>query len=258
MAPLSPLDPRRIARSFSDVLLRFVVRPTRGVPEYGHDRLGAPRLRDDGRAPGRAAALVQLGTRFFSAVWELFRLRRDYLTDAAQRAARGARAQAWRRWPSARASASRSCAPWRRCRCRPVTQSIPKILASVLLDRLALGHGKRHGHPSRSSSSARATCGAGGDGRGGAARGSSRIATFGSARRSWFGEHLDNDAGADRARGPPGDAASRRRSSSWATRTSRRGPGRQARRRTSTSARGTRPSPSPTRPTPTAPRARTW
>ncbi|MGH7270198.1 MAG: hypothetical protein ACREJ3_07170, partial [Polyangiaceae bacterium] len=40
MAPLSPADPRRIVRSFSDVLLRWVVRPTRGVPEYGHDRMG--------------------------------------------------------------------------------------------------------------------------------------------------------------------------------------------------------------------------
>ena len=30
MAPLSPLDPRRIARGFTDVFLRYVVRPTRG------------------------------------------------------------------------------------------------------------------------------------------------------------------------------------------------------------------------------------
>ena len=40
MAPLSPMDPKRIARSFWDVLLRWVVRPTRGMPEYGHERMG--------------------------------------------------------------------------------------------------------------------------------------------------------------------------------------------------------------------------
>ena len=37
MLPLSPLDPRRIARGFSEVLLRFVVRPTRGLREHGHE-----------------------------------------------------------------------------------------------------------------------------------------------------------------------------------------------------------------------------
>ena len=39
MAPLSA-DPRRITRSVSDVLLRFVVRPTRGMHEYGHEKHG--------------------------------------------------------------------------------------------------------------------------------------------------------------------------------------------------------------------------
>jgi hypothetical protein len=38
--PLSPAEPRRIARGFSDVLLRWVVRPIRCVPEYGHHRMG--------------------------------------------------------------------------------------------------------------------------------------------------------------------------------------------------------------------------
>ncbi len=40
MAPISPLDPRRIARGFCDVLLRFVVRPTEGMRESGHEHVG--------------------------------------------------------------------------------------------------------------------------------------------------------------------------------------------------------------------------
>jgi hypothetical protein len=40
MAPLSPIDPRRITRGFCDVLLRYVVRPTRGMSESGHEHVG--------------------------------------------------------------------------------------------------------------------------------------------------------------------------------------------------------------------------
>jgi UDP-2,3-diacylglucosamine pyrophosphatase LpxH len=37
LLPLSPRDPRRIAYSFSDILMRYVVRPTRGIGVAGHD-----------------------------------------------------------------------------------------------------------------------------------------------------------------------------------------------------------------------------
>ncbi len=65
-----PLDPRRIMRGFSDVLLRRVVRPTRGLREHGHEALGvldyialAARLGVRG--------MFQLGYRFFGAIVEL-------------------------------------------------------------------------------------------------------------------------------------------------------------------------------------------
>jgi UDP-2,3-diacylglucosamine pyrophosphatase LpxH len=137
MAPISPLDPRRIARSFSDVLLRWVVRPTRGVPEYGHDGMGvvdyvvlAARLGVGG--------LVRLFMRFVSAIVELFRLRRAHLSEAAhamreqheQRLA--ALAQVTRVGIDRLRALAALQAP-------PVTQSISKILASLMLDRLALG-----------------------------------------------------------------------------------------------------------------------
>jgi hypothetical protein len=137
MAPLSPADPRRIARSFSDVLLRWVVRPTRGVPEYGHHTMGLADYVMLGVRLG-LGGLVRLFARFLSAVFELFRLRRAYLTEAA----RNLREEHERRMT---ALAEKTRVGIERLRALaalqvpPVTRSIPKILASVLLDRLAVG-----------------------------------------------------------------------------------------------------------------------
>ncbi len=136
MAPMSPLDQGRTMRSFSDVLLRWVVRPTRGVPEYGHHRMG---LIDYVLLAARlgVVGLVRLGLRFAAAVIELFRLRRSYLTKAAQ----SLREEHERRM-GALAVATRIGIERLRAlaalQVPPVTQSIPKILASVLLDRLAV------------------------------------------------------------------------------------------------------------------------
>ena len=137
MAPMSPLDQRRTMRSFSDVLLRWVVRPTRGVPEYGHHRMG---LVDYVLLAARlgVVGLVRLGLRFAAAVVELFRLRRSYLTGAAQ-----ALREEHERRMGALAVATRLGIERLRAlaalQVPPVTRSIPKILASVLLDRLAVG-----------------------------------------------------------------------------------------------------------------------
>jgi UDP-2,3-diacylglucosamine pyrophosphatase LpxH len=136
MAPLSPLDPRRIARSFSDVLLRWVVRPTRGLKDYGHDKMG---LVDYVMLAARLGArgLATLGYRFFTAVIELFRLRRAHLSEAAK----ALRAEHERRM-AALAAATRVGLDRLRAlaalQVPPVTTSAAKILASVLLDRLAV------------------------------------------------------------------------------------------------------------------------
>ncbi len=137
MAPLSAADPRRIARSVSDVLLRFVVRPTRGMHEYGHDKHGIAHYVAFGMKLG-LAGLLQLAVRYASAVGELFRLHREQLSGAATRLreehdrgmallARAARVGVERM----RALAA--------LQVPPVTRTIGGILASVLLDRLALG-----------------------------------------------------------------------------------------------------------------------
>jgi len=39
MAPLSPADPRRVARAYCDTLLRYIVRPM-GLSEHGHEHVG--------------------------------------------------------------------------------------------------------------------------------------------------------------------------------------------------------------------------
>jgi UDP-2,3-diacylglucosamine pyrophosphatase LpxH len=136
MAPLSPLDPRRVARGFCDTLLRFVVRPTSGLRESGHETMGLLGYIALGARLG-LSGMAKLGMRFFEAVIELFRLRRAYLTDAA----RALREEHERRM-ALLAEATRIGIERVRAlaalQVPPVTRSIRWILASVLLDRLAL------------------------------------------------------------------------------------------------------------------------
>lgn len=156
MAPVSPLDARRLSPNFSEVLLRYVVRPTRGLPEHGHESMGVPdyiafALKLD------ISGGWTLASRFASAVAELFRLRRAYLTEAAtvlyaeHKRRMSLLAEARRIGLDRLEALAALSAP-------PVTRSIRQILASVLLDRLALGLasslallaialvGLRHGH----------------------------------------------------------------------------------------------------------------
>jgi UDP-2,3-diacylglucosamine pyrophosphatase LpxH len=139
MAPLSPLDPRRIARSFSDVLLRWVVRPTRGVPEYGHDRMGVMDYIALGMRMG-LGGLWRLFSRYVLAIVELLRLRRAHLSDAAK----GLRLEHERRMEALAAVTRGGIEKLRALaalQVPPVTLSIPKIMASLLVDRLVLGLG---------------------------------------------------------------------------------------------------------------------
>jgi UDP-2,3-diacylglucosamine pyrophosphatase LpxH len=137
MAPLSPRDPLRIARSFSDVLMRWVVRPTRGLREYGHDKMGVADYVLFAARLG-ATGLVRLGLRFFAAVLELFRLRRGHLSGAA----RALREEHERRMASLAVATRIGIERLRALaalQVPPVTLSARKILASVLLDRLGAG-----------------------------------------------------------------------------------------------------------------------
>ena len=139
MSPVSPIDPRRLARSFADVLLRWVVRPTRGVPEYGHHRMGLANYIMLGVRLG-AGGLIRLVGRFAAAVREMFRLRRASFSEAA----RALHAEHERRITAlavARRVGIERLRALAALQAPPVTLSIPKILAGVLLDRLAVGFG---------------------------------------------------------------------------------------------------------------------
>jgi UDP-2,3-diacylglucosamine pyrophosphatase LpxH len=137
MAPLSPGDPRRIVRSAADVLLRFVVRRTRGMREYGHETNGVAHYLAFGARLG-PAGLLKLAASFASAVIELFRIHRERLSHAAQ----SPRAEHERRTAILARTASIGEERMRALdalQVLPVTRTIHGILASVLLDRVALG-----------------------------------------------------------------------------------------------------------------------
>ena len=136
MAPESAIDPRRIARGFSDVLLRFVVRPTRGLKEHGHERMGIADYLLFGARLG-FFGLFKLGSSFARAVVELLRVHRASISEAAKRL---------REEHERRIAAFASQGRFDLDRLRqlvalqtpPITHSIRGILASVLLDRLLL------------------------------------------------------------------------------------------------------------------------
>jgi UDP-2,3-diacylglucosamine pyrophosphatase LpxH len=137
MAPLSAADPRRMARSVSDVLLRFVVRPTRGMHEYGHDKHGVAHYLAFAMNLG-VVGLLQLARRYTDAIGELFRLRREQLSAATSRPREEHdRAVALLAGPT-RSGVERMSA-LAALQVAPMTRTVGGIMASVLLDRLALG-----------------------------------------------------------------------------------------------------------------------
>jgi UDP-2,3-diacylglucosamine pyrophosphatase LpxH len=135
-APLSA-DPRRIMRSMSDVLLRFVVRPTPGMHEYGHDKYGVAHYLVFAMKLG-GVGLLQLALHYASAVRELFRLRREQLSSTLTtlQGEHDRRMAVLARTTRAGVERMRALAA---LQVPPVTRTVGGILASVLLDRLALG-----------------------------------------------------------------------------------------------------------------------
>lgn len=136
MAPLSPLDPRRIARGFCDVLLRYVVRPTRGMTESGHEHVGLLHYLRFGAKLG-LSGMIALGLRFGRAVRELFRVRAESFTEAAA----ALRAEHDKRIAKLAEAKRIGIDRLRRVlelQSVPITATIGGIMASVLLDRIAL------------------------------------------------------------------------------------------------------------------------
>ena len=137
MVPRSPLNPLQSARGFCDVLLRRVVRPTPGVREHGHETMGIADYLLLGMRLG-FGGMFKLGARFFGAVVELFRLRRQHLAEAghALREEHDRRVRLLSEATKIGLDRLRAIAA---LQTPPITRSIRGILASVLLDKLALG-----------------------------------------------------------------------------------------------------------------------
>lgn len=134
--PVLPSDPRRTARSIADVLLRFVVRPTRGMTEGGHDAKSALDYFRFGCRLG-VSGLFGLGSRFAAAVGVLLGLWREHTSTAA----------AWMRQEHERKMALLAEArkvsliklhALAKLQRPPITRSLVHILAGLMLDRVAL------------------------------------------------------------------------------------------------------------------------
>ncbi|MCL2726645.1 MAG: hypothetical protein FWD69_19670 [Polyangiaceae bacterium] len=136
MSPLSPLDPRRVARCFSDTFLRFVVRRTVGMKEYGHEHVGLLFYIGFGLRLG-VLGMVRLVCRFTLAVMALFRLRRAYLSEAAA-ILRAEHEQRIMKLAEATRIGKDKLRALLSLQVAPISSSIRGILASVLLDQLAL------------------------------------------------------------------------------------------------------------------------
>ncbi|MEO7110962.1 MAG: hypothetical protein ABI183_11040 [Polyangiaceae bacterium] len=136
MAPLSPLDPRRVARGFCEVFLRYVVRPTRGMREHGHENTGIFDYLRMGARLG-VSGMLTLGLRFLLAIIELIRVQRGFLTDAA----RALKVENEKRMTELALKTLLGIDRLRELaalQVPPVTRTIGGILASVLIDRLAV------------------------------------------------------------------------------------------------------------------------
>jgi UDP-2,3-diacylglucosamine pyrophosphatase LpxH len=134
--PVSTEDPRRTARSLADVLLRYVVRPTRGMSESGHDDAG---FLDYVRFTVNlgASGAMALAARFIRANRVLFRLWRLRLHGASSRV-KAVRRRRMRALSAAYRISMRRLERLALLQRAPATRSLAAIVTSVMLDRVLL------------------------------------------------------------------------------------------------------------------------
>ncbi|HET9932033.1 MAG TPA: metallophosphoesterase, partial [Polyangiaceae bacterium] len=134
--PVSPADPRRTVRSLSDVLVRYVVRPTRGMTEAGHAAAGIwDYLRFAASLGFRG--MLQLTRRFAASTLALFSLWREHVSEAAAHIQHEQELRLSALGRAHKIQVERLKALLRLHR-PPITKSLPAIFASVMLDRVLL------------------------------------------------------------------------------------------------------------------------
>ncbi len=134
--PVQPSDPKRSYRSLSDILLRVVVRPTRGMLESGHDKATAL---DYFRFALRLGfgGMLRLAQRFIVAIATSIAVRREHFSVAAG----WVRAEHERKMALLAAVAHISLTRLRalaKLQRPPVTRSLIRIIAGLMLDRVAM------------------------------------------------------------------------------------------------------------------------
>ena len=136
MHPVSPRDRRRTSRSLSDVLLRYVVRPTRGLSESGHDSAG---VADYVRFAAQLGwgGMLGLARRFLVAVGVLLAIWRAQSSSAALWI-RGEHERKMRLLAEAKQISLERLRALANLQRPPVTRSLLLILASVMLDRIVV------------------------------------------------------------------------------------------------------------------------
>jgi UDP-2,3-diacylglucosamine pyrophosphatase LpxH len=135
--PVSPNDPRRTTSSLSDILVRYVVRPTPGMTEGGHDSMSALDYVRFGLSLGLRGMLALLG-RFVRVLGAALALWREHSSQATARIRR-LHERELRRWCEVRQLRVERVLELTRLQLPPLTRSLAGILTSLMLDWVMLG-----------------------------------------------------------------------------------------------------------------------
>ena len=135
--PVSPSDPRRTTCSLSDILVRYVVRPTRGMTEGGHDQMRASHYISFALSLGVSGMLALIG-RFLSVLRAALRLWQEHSSEASL-GVRREHERKIQRLGEARQLAVERLSALVRLQLPPLTRSFGGIVSSLMLDHVLLG-----------------------------------------------------------------------------------------------------------------------
>jgi len=135
--PVSPTDPRRTTQSLSDILVRTVVRPTRGMTEGGHDKMG---VHDYLRFAGSLgiSGMVALARRFMNVAVAAFGMWREHVSEAAK-AVRREHERKLQQLSQKRAHSVERLRSLLGLQHPPLTRDLGSIASSLMIDQLVLG-----------------------------------------------------------------------------------------------------------------------
>jgi UDP-2,3-diacylglucosamine pyrophosphatase LpxH len=134
--PVSPKDPRRTTSSLSDILVRYVVRPTPGMTEGGHDKMGALDYVRFGLSLGLSGMLALVG-RFLGVLGAALALWREHSSQATVRAQQLHELEV-RRCCETRQLGLERVLELIRLQLPPLTRSLAGIVTSLMLDWVML------------------------------------------------------------------------------------------------------------------------